>query len=119
MAGTPPGVAGRMRGWRKMTWALVLWTVAIIVLAIAVSGSQSCQPVDGVVQVCSGGLDAGKALLLWAGGFAILGLIWVMRKPQTRLCPACGESVKKGPTRCPACSFDFAAAAGAASGGPG
>ena len=119
MAGTPPGLTGQMRGWRKMTWALVLWTAAIIVLAIAVSGSQSCRPVDGVVQVCSGGLDAGKALLLWAGGFAILGLIWVMRKPQTRLCPACGETVQKGPTSCPACSFDFAAAAGAASGGPG
>jgi hypothetical protein len=102
-----------------MTWLLVLWTVAIIILAISVSGSQTCQSVDGVAQVCSGGLDAGKALGLWAGGFAILGLIWFMTKPRVRLCPACGEDVAKGPTQCPKCGFDFAAAAAGPAGGSG
>ena len=115
MTSKPPGRFDQMRAWRKMTWALVVWTAAVIVLSIAASGSQTCQNDAGIVRVCSGGLDGGKALLLWAGGFAVLSLIWVMTKPQTRLCPACGESVKKGPTSCPKCSFDFAAAAPAAS----
>ena len=110
----PSGRYGQMRAWRKMTWVLVAWTAAIIVLSIAVSGSQTCQTDAGIVRVCSGGLDGGKALALWAGGFAVLSLIWVMTKPRTRLCSACGEDVMKGLTRCAKCGFDFTAAATAA-----
>lgn len=31
---------------------------------------------------------------------------------KKRECPACGQTVKKGLTVCPSCSFDFAKAAG-------
>jgi hypothetical protein len=113
-----PGVWRRMRAWRKMTWGLVAWVVVMVIWAASISGSQTCTSAAyGLAQVCSGGLDVGKWLGISAGGFAILCLIWFMTKPQTRLCPACGESVKKGPTRCPKCSFDFAAAAGVTGGG--
>jgi hypothetical protein len=99
-----------------MTWGLVAWAVLMVIWAAAVSGSGTCtSDAYGVGQVCSG-LNVGKWLGVSAGGFAILCLIWFMTKPQTRLCPACGENVKKGPTNCPKCSFDFAAAAGAATG---
>jgi hypothetical protein len=105
----------RARHWRKMTWGIVAWLVVMVIWAVAVSGSQTCQSAAyGAVRLCSGGLDVGKWLGISAGGLAILCLIWFMTKPQTRLCPACGESVKKGPTRCPNCSFDFAAAASGA-----
>ena len=120
-----------MRHWRKMTWVLIAWCALILVWAIA-GGSSADQSTaqncihQGVLsaQQCQNAADAGTgigvALILLIGffGFVFFGLIWLMSRPRGRTCPACGETVKRGRTECPNCSFDFAAAArGAAAAG--
>jgi RNA polymerase subunit RPABC4/transcription elongation factor Spt4 len=58
------------------------------------------------------GTGIGVTLLffLWFIGFVVLSLVWLMSRPQRRLCPVCGEQVKKGLTICPKCGYNFAAA---------
>ncbi len=56
-------------------------------------------------------------LLIWAPlgitfliACMLVGLILWVIDPLGRLCPACGEEVPKGLTRCEGCGFDFRAA---------
>ncbi len=58
-----------------------------------------------------GGIAFTFIVAIWFIGFVVLSLIWLMSRPQRRLCPVCGEQVKKGLTACPKCHYDFAAAA--------
>jgi hypothetical protein len=110
--------------WRKMTWALLLWTVIFVIWSIAASDNSSA--VRDCVNNSSGylnqhdcqtaadvGTGIGLTLIwgLWFVGFVILSIIWFMTRRKTRLCPVCGEDVKKGRTTCARCGFDFAAAA--------
>lgn len=106
--------------WRKMTWVLILWCGAIIAWAISAgaSTSHSCDHPGVLTHAqCQNATDAGAglgiAVILFIGfiGFVFFGLIWLMSRPRTRVCPACGEDVKKGRTACPKCSYDFAASA--------
>ncbi len=108
--------------WRKATWALGLWTVLMGGLLVAtvqsvndmnercvystISQSQ-CQ--TGVAVGGSVGVTVG--LVIWFIGFIVLSLVWLMSRPQRRLCPTCGQDVKRGVTVCGACGFDFASAA--------
>lgn len=110
--------------WRKMTWALLLWTGIFIIWSIA--GSDNSSAVRDCVNNSSGylnqhdcqtaadvGTGIGLTLIwgLWFIGFVILSIVWFMTRQKTRLCPVCGEDVKKGRTTCARCGFDFAAAA--------
>jgi len=58
------------------------------------------------------GTGIGVTLLffLWFIGFIVFSLIWLMSRPDRRLCPVCGEQVKKGLTVCPKCGYNFATA---------
>jgi RNA polymerase subunit RPABC4/transcription elongation factor Spt4 len=106
--------------WRKATWAVVIWTVLMAIWIIA--GSQqtpdkTCAGETGsALDLCQSayhlGTGIGVTLLfaLWFIGFVILSLIWLMSRPDRRLCPVCGEQVKKGLTVCPKCGYNFAAA---------
>ena len=55
----------RFLHWRKMTWAILLWSVAMTAWVIA----------GGAVVT---------NFLLWSFGFALLSLIWFMSRPLWR-----------------------------------
>lgn len=49
-------------------------------------------------------------MAIWILGFLVFSLIWFMSRPKGRVCPACGENVRKGLTVSPNCQYDFAKA---------
>jgi hypothetical protein len=100
-----------MRRWRKMTWVVLLWCVAILVWAIAGGASASNKCSGDVYQdACNTGVGIGVAAIILIGffGFVFFSLIWFMTRPRTRPCPRCGEDVKKGVMVCKSCTYDFA-----------
>jgi len=98
-----------------MTWVLIIWSVLILLWAISGGAANDCASETTKLnrEACEAGTGIGVALILLIGffGFAFFSLIWFMTRPKGRLCPACGERVKKGRTACPSCGHDFAAAA--------
>ena len=113
--------------WRKMTWAIVVFSVLMLIWAIAGAASnpgvteqeiQDCVA-DGLFtrQECEDTLetagDVGTGIgvtiifILWFLGFIILSIIWFMTRRRGRVCPHCGEDVKKGRTTCQNCGYDF------------
>jgi zinc-ribbon domain len=116
--------------WRKMTWAIVIFSVLMLIWVIAgvasnpsVSDAEIADCMQGDLfteDECRDTLEAagdvgtgiGVALIifLWFFGFIILSIIWFMSRPKHRQCPACGTDVKKGQTKCPSCGHDFVAA---------
>jgi hypothetical protein len=105
--------------WRKATWVVVIWTVLMAVwIASGISAtSNNCAGKTGSdLSACQAGTAIGGGIavtflfLVWFIGFVVFSLIWLMSRPQRRLCPVCGEQVKKGRTTCPKCGYNFAAA---------
>jgi hypothetical protein len=102
--------------WRKMTW--LIWIVNAIFLIWIIAGvsdraSEDCPPGDELcIEASDAGTSIGVALIifLWFMVFVVLALVWFMTRPKHRMCPACGNDVKKGQTKCPSCGHDFAAA---------
>jgi hypothetical protein len=106
--------------WRKMTWVLNIWNVIFLIWIIAgsVSGAhhaaKDCAH-PGVLtrQECLDASHAGTGIgvalifLLWFLGFVVLSIIWFMTRRKGRICPHCGEDVKKGRTTCKKCGYDF------------
>jgi hypothetical protein len=106
-----------MRRWRKMTWVFLVVNGLFLVWvigAIADRPSKNCPPGD---ELCVNASDAGTSIgvglviFLWFVVFVVLALVWLMTRPRRRLCPVCGEDVRKGATVCKNCGHDFAAAA--------
>ena len=100
-----------------MTWALILWSVLMLVWIIAGGAGANCGQYapDSPERIgCEAGTGIGIAglMFLWFIGFVILALIWFMTRPKGRDCPVCGTLVKRGQTKCPSCGHDFAEAAG-------
>jgi hypothetical protein len=110
-----------------MTWAILIFSVLMLVWIIAGVASQPgltaedeafCRT-NGILseEECRDSLEAagdlgtgiGVALLiiLWFFGFVILSIIWFMTRRRGRICPHCGEDVKKGRTTCKDCGYDF------------
>lgn len=98
---------------RKMSWAIILWTVLFavwIIAAIASRTSQDCRPGD---DACVTASDAGTGIgvfliiMLWFFGFIILSILWFMTRSRGRQCPRCGNDVKRGVMTCKKCGFDF------------
>ncbi len=92
--------------WRKMTWVFMIVNALFLVWIIAgVSdrASEDCPPGD---QVCIDASDVGTGIgvaliiVLWFFVFIVLSLIWFMTRRKGRVCPVCGEDVKKGRTTC-------------------
>ena len=111
-----------MRRWRKMTWTILLFTALMAAWAIggAATADNAAQCANDTVlgaDTCTDARNAGTGIavvlifMLWFVGFIVLSLIWFMSRPKGRLCPACGESAKRGRTTCSRCGHDFAAAA--------
>jgi predicted amidophosphoribosyltransferase len=51
--------------------------------------------------------------MIWLIVFLVLSVIWFMTRRKGRICPQCGEDVRKGQTRCGKCGYDYAANLGA------
>lgn len=100
---------------RKMSWALIIWTIIMAIWAIAGGSSADCgSQGDQYSQAgCQAGTGIAIALIIviWFIGFVVLSLIWFMTRPRKRECPACGHDVKRGMTVCQSCGYDFAAGA--------
>lgn len=113
---------GFLPHWRKATWAVVIWTVLMALWIVAGASTSTSSVCDGAKysDACQAGATIGKGIgvtllfFLWFIGFVVLSLVWLMSRPSRRLCPVCGEQVKKGLTACPKCRYDFAAAMAAA-----
>jgi zinc ribbon protein len=107
--------------WRKATWAIVVFSVLMLIWVIAAgSASANCSAEQQYRGACKAGETVGRGIgvtlvvVLWVIGFIVLSLIWLMSRPKHRMCPRCGEDVKKGVTTCAKCGYDFAALAPAA-----
>lgn len=101
--------------WRKMTWVLNIWNLIFliwIIAGISDRASKNCPPGPNH-QLCVSASDAGTGIgvgivfLLWFLGFVVLSIIWFMTRRAGRVCPHCGEDVKKGRTTCKKCGYDF------------
>jgi hypothetical protein len=106
--------------WRKMTWFIVIVNILFLIWLIAGTGAaaSNCEGLVGdELDICEAGtavgatIGAGIIIFLWVLVDIILGILWLVTNRGRRVCPACGEDVKRGVTVCPSCGHDFAAAA--------
>ena len=106
--------------WRKMTWAIVIFTGLMFGWMASAGGTEVCNeyPVGSVErQNCEVGEDTGTGIgvvllgLIWFVGFLILSVIWLMTHGQKRLCPACGKAARDGEALCRKCGYNLVAAA--------
>lgn len=104
--------------WRKMTWVLNLWNLLFLLWIVAAISGGASDDVDCDTSVlsqatCDAAADVGTGIgvalifVLWFIGFLILSVVWFMTRRQERVCPHCGEDVKKGRTMCKKCGYDF------------
>jgi hypothetical protein len=90
---TAPTPVERTKKWyrlRKMTWALIIWSVLFLIWIISAGGSANCSDQAGQYQNAKqSGCEAGTAIgiglliVLWFLGFVVLSLIWFMTRPKT------------------------------------
>jgi hypothetical protein len=113
-----------------MTLTIVLWSGLMLAWLIAgTSAAQSTVTEADIADCTAGGFmsradcvsllegaeDVGTGIgvtlifVLWFFGFIVLSLVWLMTRPRRRMCPTCGEDVRKGVTVCRACGHDFKA----------
>lgn len=80
-----------MPRWRKATWALVLFSVLMLVWIVGgvSSVSDNCDGLSGTdLTACQagtaigGGLGVTFLIIIWFIGFLVLGLIWLMSRPK-------------------------------------
>lgn len=89
----PPSPERRRRGWRPMTWVIVVFTVLMFAWMIGggISAGSECDEVRGAYQGakqsgCEAGTAIGVGLIfgLWFMGFVVLSLIWFMTRKHER-----------------------------------
>jgi len=104
--------------WRIFTWLILAFNVGMLIWVIAGANTgRSCGGLtgDALLNCQAGqvgtGIGVGLIIGLWAAGDVILGVLWLITRPHTRTCPACGDSVRRRLTRCSNCGFDFVQAA--------
>jgi hypothetical protein len=71
--------------WRKMTWAIVIWTVLMLIWVI--SGLQSAGASGNTSTAYTAGVGIAITFLfgIWFVGFIILALIWFMSRPKANV----------------------------------
>ena len=80
-----------MAHWRKTTWALVIWTVFMVLwLASTLRGEFNCDRETGAARaVCDAGASIGMTYgaslvgVVWFIGFIAIGLIWMVSRPKS------------------------------------
>jgi hypothetical protein len=91
MEGAAVKVLERIRPhWRKMTWALILWSALMLAWIISAGVGADCSEQVGHYQNAKqSGCEAGTGIAiaglitLWFFGFVVGGLIWFMSRPKT------------------------------------
>ena len=79
-----------MPHWRKATWALLIWTVVMIIWVVGGSmaaGNTACDPILSqatcdAAKAIGGGIGVTIIIIIWFIGFIVLGLIWLMSRPK-------------------------------------
>lgn len=99
----------RFPRFRIFTW-VILAVNAIFLIWIIEAIATRPDPTNTAANVGTA-IGAGLVIVLWAAADVILGILWLITKPRTRDCPACGRVVKRGQTDCKGCGYDFAQAA--------
>lgn len=103
---------------RKASWAIIVWTVLFAIWAIVGIAGNDCGSQKGdqylsaqdAQTACAAGTGIGVALIfvLWFIGFVVLSILWFLtRNRNSRDCPVCGKSVKRGVVQCKSCGYDF------------
>lgn len=85
--------------WRKMTWALIIWSALMALWIIAALGQadpagscvhhaylskQSCEEASSA----GTGIGVGILIFLWFLVFVPLSLVWLMTRPKTQVAQA-------------------------------
>jgi hypothetical protein len=105
-----------MRGWRPLTWFILVVNVLFLIWMISLGGAaaENCDDVTRAeMDACEAGtaigatLGAGLIIFLWVAADVILGIVWLVTNRGRRDCPVCGRPVKKGQTECKSCGYDF------------
>jgi hypothetical protein len=88
-----PVAPPRPKKWyrlRKMTWALIIWSVLFLIWIISAGGSANCSDQAGRYQGAKqSGCEAGTGIaivgliVVWFMGFVVLSIIWYMSRPKT------------------------------------
>ena len=103
--------------FRIFTWIILAINALFLVWIIVGAASRpaatntTCNSLD--LQTCQAASDVGTAIGvgliigLWVAADVILGILWLITKPKTRDCPACGRAVKRGKLNCKGCGYDF------------
>jgi hypothetical protein len=110
-----------------MTWAIVVFSglmLAWVIAGIASNPSLSeadirhcmqenpftrkeCEDTFNAASDVGTGIGVALIVVLWFIGFITLSILWFMTRRRGRICPHCGEDVKKGRTTCQKCGYDF------------
>lgn len=101
--------------WRVFTWFVLAFNAFMLawVVGVITSHASTCHGLTGSAltncELDNTGIGIAATLLivLWALGDVILGVLWLVTRPRTRVCPVCGNTVKRGWTQC-RCGYDFA-----------
>ena len=74
-----------------MTWALIAWSVLMLIWIIGGASSTNCgdKPTELEKNACEAGTGIGVTALfmLWFVGFVVLSLIWFMTRPRDSASP--------------------------------
>jgi putative copper export protein len=74
--------------WRKMTWALIIWSGLMLAWVIGGTTANKCASYADAASKsgCQAGTAIGVGLIigLWFMGFVVLALIWFMTRPKSR-----------------------------------
>src|SRR5689334_16776618 len=83
-----------MRSWRKMSWAILIWTAVFLLWGISGVGAVSnrCVGLTGdALTTCQAGTAIGGGLgitiifFLWFVGFIVLSIVWFMTRPKNNV----------------------------------
>lgn len=99
----------RFPRFRIFTW-VILAVNALFLIWIIEGIATRPSPTDTAANVGTA-IGVGLIIGLWVAADVILGILWLVTKPKTRDCPACGRTVKRGQMECKGCGYDFAQAA--------
>jgi len=120
-----PPTRRRFPRWRIFTWVILAFNLIMLIWVISAiaANASTCSGLTGDTlancKLNNVGTGIGVTLLivLWALGDIIFGVLWLVTRPRTRDCPVCGNSVRRGSTRCGVCGYDFGQLLGASAAG--
>lgn len=94
---------------RIFTW--VILAINAVFLIWIIGGIATRPDPDNAAANAGTAIGVGLVIGLWVAADVILGILWLITKPRTRDCPACGRTIKPGQVECKSCGYNFAEAA--------